>query len=466
MHTMIDYRVIILVWCCACPFWAVGCAPAASAPTPTPVIDPAPYLAEAAQLAQERAYSAALARLEQAPPSAAVAAAKGDIYRQQQNWPLAQRAFEDALARQSQNYTATVGLAEALLRQKMSSQSYWQRAVTLDETQPAGWLGLGRANLAELDFAGAEQAFARAAPLDPDYQAQWYLAALALPVHPEEGQKQLAAIPGPSARRDYLLAALEGTPAHTGNAEKAALIGVALLQLDEPALAYHALEVAAELDPEQAQTWAFLGHTQAQLGLPALESFNRAKKISPGLVLTLYFEGIYLRRHQQDDLALDRFLTAADLDPGNLAIAVETARTLEQKGDLLSAEAWYQAVVEAEPESAEYRQFLTEFYVNRSYRVAEAGLPSAEKLAELAPQSARAFDLLGWARFQTGDYAGAETALRQAVTLDPADVPVRYHLGRVLKAQRRPAEAQAEMTRVLDWDTSGIYRDRILKGEP
>jgi len=120
-------------------------------------------------------------------------------------------------------------------------------------------------------------------------------------------------------------------------------------------------------------------------------------------------------------------------------------------------------VVQADPDSVAYQQLLTDFYVSRSYHVVESGLPAAERLVKMAPDSARAFDLLGWARFQTGDYAGAEDALRKAIALDQTDIASHYHLGRVLRAQHREAEAQAEFTHVIDWDASGYYRDKVLQ---
>jgi tetratricopeptide (TPR) repeat protein len=143
-------------------------------------------------------------------------------------------------------------------------------------------------------------------------------------------------------------------------------------------------------------------------------------------------------------------------------VAVETAQTLAGMGDYLSAEAWYQALVKLEPETILYQTLLTAFYVERGYRVLEKGLSEAEKLVEMSPDSAGAYDLLGWARLQSNDLPGAEEALRRALELDPDNISARFHLGQVLQAQNRLDEAQAEFTRVADQDTSGLFRDRIL----
>lgn len=446
----------------------VGCTtlPNRAAPAPTPV-DITPYLTNATRLTEEKLYSAALAELDIAikldtrNPIPHIEG--GQIYLQQHRWSAAQLAFERAITLDSQNYDATLGLAEALLQQEMESQSatQWLKANQLDAARPDGWVGLGRTYLKQQVFDKAKEAFSRANSISAEPQAQWFLAALTLPEDREVGLSYLAQIKGDWPQRDYLLATINALPSGASQAETAAITGIAMIQLDELELAFHALNASTRLEPSDAQTWAFLGHAQAELGLPALESFNTAAELDPDQVLTLYFEGIYLRQQDHYDLALERLSRGLELDPGNLAISLEIAQTLAANGDLASAEAWFRAVVEAEPESVAYQQLLTEFFVERSYRVAESGLVEAERLLVLAPNSARAFDLLGWAKFQTGDYSGAETTLKQAIEIDPANISARYHLSQLLNLQRRNTEAQAEITRIIDWDTSGTYRDRV-----
>jgi cytochrome c-type biogenesis protein CcmH/NrfG len=58
---------------------------------------------------------------------------------------------------------------------------------------------------------------------------------------------------------------------------------------------------------------------------------------------------------------------------------------------------------------------------------------------------------------------GGEPALRRAVELDPNLVSARYHLARWLAVNGQSAQAAAEYQRVIDWDTTGIFRDRALK---
>ncbi|HEY84133.1 MAG TPA: tetratricopeptide repeat protein [Chloroflexi bacterium] len=448
----------------------VACAAPTPSPTltPTPTPDIAPALSKAAQLAEARQYSAAIAALQDAAqlnannPQPIVEI--GNITLKQHRWELAQQAFEEALDLQPDNYDAAIGLGEALLGQGKTHQAkdIWRKAIDLDDARFEGYLGLGKSLLATRKFNEAQQAFADALKRSPkNSQALWYLAALALPTDAPAGEAWLRQIDPPTATGDYLLATLDALPDNAPQAQTATLVGIALTQLAEWELALRALETATQLDPNNATAWAFLGYAQASLGLPALDSLDRAAELEPDSALPLYFKGVYLRQKEHYDLAIDYFLKAIELDPGNIGVMLETARTLADKGDYLSAEAWYRTIAESDPDSVEYQQQLTEFFVTRSYRIAEKGLPEAEGLVKLAPDNARAFDLLGWAKFQTGDFGGAEESLRLAADLAPNDVAIRYHLGKTLKALHKNVDAQIEFQHALDWDTSGTYRKAV-----
>jgi len=434
-------------------------------------VDIGPQLTQAHLLAEARQYSAALGQLEQAATLAQAdprpLVERGEIYLRQHRWFLAQAAFEQALDRAPTNYPATVGLALATAEQGRGQEAIalWRQAIAFDAQQAEGWVGLGQSSLASYDYAAAKEAFTEALARVPNPEAQWALAALTLPTDLTMGRTLLTQMTALTGQRDHLLAALAPFTPQSPPAEVAKITGIALIQLEAWPLAHHALRIATREDPTDPQAWAFLGHVQGMVNLPALEAFREAKRLDPDLALTPYFEGLYLRRRGLYAQAVDRFLTALELDPNNLGIALETAQTLADMGDYLSAEAWYRSLVQLEPEATIYQEVLTAFYIEHGYRVADLGLTEAERLAEIAPESARAHDLLGWARFQTGDFLGAETALRRAIALDPTAVAPRYHLGRLLEALSRDGEARAEFTRVIDWDTSGVYRDRLLGGE-
>ena len=141
---------------------------------------------------------------------------------------------------------------------------------------------------------------------------------------------------------------------------------------------------------------------------------------------------------------------------------MELARTKAQQGDLGTAESLYQAAVEWAGGESKFRKLLVEFYAGHSYRLAEAGLPAAEALVEADETDAEAHALLGWIQFLAGNPAAAETSLRHALELNPDLISGRYYLARLLEVQGQTEAAASEYRRVIDWDSSGEYRQLAL----
>ena len=247
-------------------------------------------------------------------------------------------------------------------------------------------------------------------------------------------------------------------------------MGVSLTQAGLWPLAIHALQQAkmlieakTEVHAEQHATiLAFLGHALAQAGQPALDLFEQARQVDPQSALPLYFYGIYLRQQNALNAAENSFKEAATLDPNNAAILSELALTKIEQGKLAEAETLYNQAVAVSENSPEMRLLQVAFYGRHGYRVAEAGIPAAAALLEADEKNAQVHDWLGWMYFQSGEPGKAEKAYRRALELNANLVSARYHLARLLQAQRQLTEATAEYQRVVDWDTSGIYRDRAL----
>lgn len=446
---------------------------------PPAAVTPAPdlpgLLAQASALQAERRYGAALEFLEEAAGLEAAASdpapllQAGRIYLTQQRWLLAEDAFNRALVRDPRRVEATAGLAEAVLGRGdlIRAGRFWRAALDLDPSRPESWTGLGRTRLAQKDVAAATAAFREGVARGPDPWAQWYLAALTLPQEGRAAAEPLAAIPATAppdlvARRDHLRAALDSLPPGASPAQVARATGLVLIQWQEWAAAAHALTVVTQAAPDDAEAWAFLGHALGRSGQPALAAFERAETLAPDSALPLYFKALYFREKEQPGLALETLLRAADLDPENAAVTVETARTLAGQGDYLSAEAWFIAATIIAPDDADFQLLLARFYVDRGYRLETAGLEAARKAVEMAPANPEAHDLLGWAQVLSGLPVQGEQTLRAALDLDPGLVSARYHLAKALAAQGRLDEAAAEYTRVIDWDVGGFYRDRAL----
>ncbi len=458
-----------------------ACESASAPPTPEPLTS---FYAKAHALLEQRRFTEAAQTLEQAaevhPNSPQPLIKIGQIYLRQHRWLLAEDAFNRALVREPVNAPAAAGLAETLLNQGRLGEAgkWWQRAIQFDPAQVGVFTGLGRTYLRLFEFEAAQDAFLQQQGHRFDPRAAWYLAALTAPVNLDKGIAHLHAIPDDApanlvAHRDYLWAALVPFAEDSPPAEVAMAAGIALTQIESWPLAARALSLAAKqsaaLSPQdQAETLAFLGHTQAQSGRPALELFEQAQKLNPASALPLYFKGLYLRRQGALDTAEQAFQKAIALDPQNAALYAEMGHIKVGQGDLATAELWYHAAGQVAAHSGEdelpFQLLLLNFYAERGYLIPEAGIPLAQEILETDPNNARVYDTLGWMQFLSGAADSGEEALQKAVELDPDLINARYHLARYLEATGQAALAKAEYQRVVDGDTAGTYRDAALKG--
>lgn len=441
-------------------------------------LPPTEYRAEAQALLAERRYSEALTVLEAGaaahPGDTGLLLRQGQIYLAQQRWFLAEDAFNRALARDLENVEATMGLAETLLQQRRHREALekWQRATRLNPDQPGVFTGLGRTWLALFQFEEARTAFEAQQTRRADGEAAWYLAALTAPLEGAAAKSYLDSISAGAedarstslaARRDYLAAVLAPFDGETPPSVVAQATGIALVQIEQWPLAVHALEAALAAEANNAEGVTFLAHARAQAGQPALDLFTEARRLAPDSALPLYFEGLYLQQQTALQAAGDRFEQALARDPENAAIYFEMARTKEFQGDLATAEVWYQGAVDVAEEKATFRRALVRFYMNRTYNLS-AGIRLAEQLVANQPDDAELQDALGWLRFLSGAPDGGRAALQEAIRLDPTLVSARYHLARYYEVNRQSAAARTEYQRVIDWDTSGLFRDQAYVG--
>jgi tetratricopeptide (TPR) repeat protein len=449
------------------------------------------YLTQAETLIAERRYGEAVKTLEEAAqvyPDTTLPLLKiGQIYLIQHRWLLAEDAFNRALARDLDNPVATAGLAEAVLNRGdlLRALDLWREATELNPDLPGGFTGLGRTHLFRFEFEAAKEAFLKQQAHQPDPEAQWHLAALEAPLNLSAANEYLLAIPHQAspdllARRDYLLATLVPFTADSLPIQVAKATGIAMAQVQHWPLAAYALTIAKEnfedslsssnslnspnsIKTEQAETLSFLGHALAQAGRPALELFEQAQTLDPNSALPLFFYGIYLRRQGALNAGEALFNQAVALDPDNAAIQIELAQTNVLQGDFGAAETHYTLAATLAEDDLQIQVLRVRFYANRGYRTVEAGIPAVEDIIEADENNAEAHDLLGWMQFLSGEPGQAEKALRRALELDPDLVSARYHLARHLAAKGQSAAARAEYQRVIDWDTSGVFRERALK---
>jgi Flp pilus assembly protein TadD len=394
----------------------------------------------------------------------------GEVYLLQHRSAPATVAFLEAQRRggglagsREHSVAALLGLSEsyALRRDWNGAIKSWLRALALAPDEARIYVGLGQANIGQSQFDQARDYLTQALQLQPSSTeaaaAHALLGRLLIGDDPA-----LAADHFRQAGDQDMLAVLETVDAEADPARRAQLLGIAALQRNELTLARHHFERAVAREPSDAETLAYLAHTLDQLGetVAAREWLERALELDANSALVYYFLGTHHRQAGNVEAAQAALWQGLLLDPENAALRAEMARASEDRSDYPQAEEWYVGAVEAEPGEVDFHLMLVQFYVNHLYRVQEAGLPAAQALVDLAPNDARAHDLLGWAYHLAGLQAEARASLLRALGLDPDLVSAHYHLGSLYLLTGQYDRARWHLQRAADLDTGGYYRGR------
>lgn len=420
--------------------------------------------AEAHRAAGE--YGAALAACSQAahlaPGSPQPWLRAGEVLLQQHRFDQAETAFREAGRRHSA-IAALLGLGESYAGRGdwAAALETWGQALLLAPDDARVSLALGRGSLAQGHLAQARSYLTYALQLRPTAaeatEAHRLLGRLLADDSPQQAAGHLR-----QAGDEEMLAVLEAVDAESDPVRRAVLLGAAFLRQGELSLARRSLERAIALDPTDAQAYACLAHTLDRLGetVAAGKLLQQALALAPDSALAYYFLGIHERLVGNAKEAQAALWEALLRDPQNAALRVEMAEAFVDLGDYPHAEEWYQGAVEVTPNDIEFHLLLVRFYLDHLYRVEEGGVPAAEAAAALAPDDARACDLLGWAYHLAGRHAEGEQAFLRALALDPTLVSAHYHLGSLYANTGRRALARQHLQRAADLDTEGYYRER------
>ena len=358
---------------------------------------------------------------------------------------------------------AVLGLGEsrAGLGDWASAVGEWLHALALAPEDSSIHVALGRASIALAQFDRAENYLTRALQLQPSPQdsaiARALLGRLWVGDKPD-----LAEVAFGEAGDDDMLAVLHAVNAEKSPARQALLLGIAFLQRNELTLARHHFERAVALAPGDADPLAYLAHTLDQQGetVAARELLERALELDEHSTLVHYFLGTHHRLVGNSEDAQDALWQALLTDPDNAALRAELGGTLADRGDYLAAEEWYLGAISSAPEEVDFHFMLVHFYLDHLYRVQDGGLPAAQELVALAPDDARAHDLLGWAYHLSGQHDEGLVALGEALDRDPDLASAHFHIGSLYATIRQHDLARHHLQRAIDLDTDGYYRNR------
>ncbi len=211
-------------------------------------------------------------------------------------------------------------------------------------------------------------------------------------------------------------------------------------------------EALAALDTssDDAELAFLRGHAHAALGNTdeAAAAFAAAAASRPGWAQAWAAEG--LMRHRLGDLANAQasYAKALALQPADADTREKLAAVLDDAGDAAAAQTLLEEGLARTPDA-------TRLWLGLGLSLLREGrnpVLAAQKFAaarKLAPENAELAYNHALALAKSGDFAGAETAYRDAIARTPAFAPALLNLGNLLADARRLAEASAFLARAV-----------------
>jgi tetratricopeptide (TPR) repeat protein len=129
--------------------------------------------------------------------------------------------------------------------------------------------------------------------------------------------------------------------------------------------------------------------------------------------------------------------------PGDDRLLFAQGAVAERRGRFDEAERSLGRAVVANPNNAMALNYLGYMLAQRGRRLPDSVL-YVQRAVALDPENPAYLDSLGWALFKLNRFAPAEEMLRAALRYDSFDPAIRDHLGDLLVATGRPAEAMRE----------------------
>lgn len=207
--------------------------------------------------------------------------------------------------------------------------------------------------------------------------------------------------------------------------------GQLLASIEEWSLAKVALSEAAELNPEYAEAWAYLGEARQQVGEDGFADLEKALLIDPDSVAANALMGLYWQRQERYDLALVYLHAAARLDALNPAWQAEIGNTLGLMGNLSSAESHYLRAVDLAQKDPTYWQILANFYIKYESNLRDKGLAAARQAVILDPENPASLDALAQIYLLLENPHIARRFLERALAADGSYPPAHLHMGLV-----------------------------------
>jgi tetratricopeptide (TPR) repeat protein len=234
----------------------------------------------------------------------------------------------------------------------------------------------------------------------------------------------------------------------------------AALKADDQTTAAHYFHSALQIDPGNVQAHANLGAIAFVQGncTVAEQEFRSALQASPGLIKAQALLSICERRQREPAAQVDMEAAFAKLDDPKLQlqIGVELADGYYQQGDLEKTAATLHRLLNLSPDNVDIL-----FFAQRVY--SELADNTLNKLAVLAPESARMEQLIAERLINAGDLKSATMHYRKALALNPKLPGIHFELAETLMeyspndaATQKEASSELAAAMQLDGDSSKV----------
>lgn len=206
--------------------------------------------------------------------------------------------------------------------------------------------------------------------------------------------------------------------------------GMALIYLNEPEEAQDVFEAGLEMEPEFAPLHAGLGEAYLMQGAVnrAMEAAERAKELDPALIPAYLTLAAIYRSEGNSEAALAEIDLALALSPYNVEALVAQGQTLLAAGQPERAAAVGNLAVYVDPLAEPATVLLAEARIALG-QYGQAAVLLENYLAEINPDSAEAWAMLGRANLGEGNRPAAMDAFSRAMTLDPESTSALTALG-------------------------------------
>ncbi len=235
------------------------------------------------------------------------------------------------------------------------------------------------------------------------------------------------------------------------------LIARSFNQVGEYTMAIQRLKDILRERGDLRDSWNLLGFAYLNLNeYPfALAGFERAYELDPELPSTSYFLAQVQAEMGQKERAVTYLQTA-------LKNGFEPAETAQRKladlyfdlGRNAEAAGLYQKLATASPSDVSAFVRPVWLYLDYLNQPLEA-VKIAQEAVKAYPESAMAYNLLGWSQTEAKDYAEAEKSLSQALRLNPNLASVHFNYGRLYEALNKPADAVLWYKQAYQLDQNG-----------